>query len=312
MGNFKRKDDDDDTGRVDHSLFLFTSIDIMANHTVTTHSGSAPMKKRWSLGKLTSRENGLLSSKPQTKHGSSHRLLLGSSGSEEESRKTTVEMDLALSTTRIIELMEDAFLASTHKEDLGRSSSTIIDPVEEDFLEQSPTEDETSSTNSSGCLKLQSQPISLTDTSGSDSAMSSRSPVEKKKSVSWDTVEFQVHEIVLGDNPATSTGPPLSIGWKIVGIDSLPIDSYEEYRALRRCRSELIVPSAVRQRMLMEAGYSRAELDTLQGRLRKIKRSRRASATVSLLEKARNIFRSKRSIAGTIQNSGKNLINDYD
>jgi hypothetical protein len=103
----------------------------------------------------------------------------------------------------------------------------------------------------------------------------------KQRSVRWSTIEFHNHEVVLGDHPGVDDGPPLSIGWKSVGRDETSIDTYENERPERRRNSELIVPPEIRQRWLIESGYTRSEIKDCLLELAYIQESRRKNAMMN-------------------------------
>jgi hypothetical protein len=127
----------------------------------------------------------------------------------------------------------DTSSASTNKED--SSSSPTLDPL--DNIDPIPTVDlndvRRRSRHSDGCLKVKSQEESSGMFFGSCRSL-------EKKSVSWCMVEFQTYDIILGDNPATSRGPPLSIG-NVISRSVLPLADYEEHRPPRRAMSDLII-----------------------------------------------------------------------
>lgn len=93
----------------------------------------------------------------------------------------------------------------------------------------------------------------------------------RSSSVRFNTVEFREYPIVLGDNPSTSSGPPIGIGWEFDTTTLVSdVDSYEARRdgdggeerrgTLRRSKSELRIPREVRDYMLVRSGYSRQEI----------------------------------------------------
>ena len=98
--------------------------------------------------------------------------------------------------------------------------------------------------------------------------------------VRFDTVEVREYERKMSDNPWTSSGPAIGIGWRydprdIVTVD---LDEYESGRdGLRRTKPELAIPATVRERMLLEVGYSRHEISKAAKAARKEKGRRAAS-----------------------------------
>lgn len=87
-----------------------------------------------------------------------------------------------------------------------------------------------------------------------------RSCVSRSSSISFSTVEFHEHAIVLGDNPATSCGPSLEIDWTKQHSTIIPLDDYEDERFPRRTRNELKIPLSIRRDLLLENGYTMREI----------------------------------------------------
>ena len=115
-------------------------------------------------------------------------------------------------------------------------------------------------------------------------ADTSKTEKKEKKSVSWDTFEIYSHEIILGDNPAVSSGPPVSIDWEAFDQQTLSIDDYEKHRANPRVRNEMILPRMVREDLLRNAGYSRGELKEVSEEIAVIRRQRSRSARDAVIK----------------------------
>ena len=109
-----------------------------------------------------------------------------------------------------------------------------------------------------------------------------------KKSVSWSNVEINYHAVVLGDNPSVSTGPPVALGPELLHRDSITLLEYEESRPPRREKFQMALPRMIREDMLREEGYGRADFRELEEEIHKVKKRRKASAAPSLWAKLRN------------------------
>jgi hypothetical protein len=94
---------------------------------------------------------------------------------------------------------------------------------------------------------MNSQEFSLVQQHVDTSEMMSSSNQSMKRRVSFSTVEFKSHEMILGNSPATVRGPPLEIDWEAIGCESLELEEYESVRAPRRTQHELIMPANIRQ-----------------------------------------------------------------
>lgn len=116
------------------------------------------------------------------------------------------------------------------------------------------------------CMKVPTQRESLTKQGKKTPAHSAElHPVSEKNRVRFETVEFRQYVRILSDNPSTSTGPPIGIGWEFIPEDTIKIDVdlYErgcEDLRLRRRRDELVIPRDLRETMLREVGYSRHDI----------------------------------------------------
>jgi hypothetical protein len=82
-----------------------------------------------------------------------------------------------------------------------------------------------------------------------------------EKVVKFSTLSIRDYPPDIGDNPSAKAGPPLTLAWEpmseIVGIS---IDEYESSRPPRRFDREMIVPPDTREKILRDAGFSRAEI----------------------------------------------------
>ena len=76
-----------------------------------------------------------------------------------------------------------------------------------------------------------------------------------RKSVRFEKVEIREYNIVLGDNPSCSNGPPVSLGWYYDKDQQqqMPLDTYEQKRdGYRRASHEMKVPGYMRHDILRE------------------------------------------------------------
>jgi hypothetical protein len=137
-----------------------------------------------------------------------------------------------------------------------------------------PSDEDTSQSSGSafrkGCIRVRSQGNSIAQRHGR---------IEKtENAVSWGTIEMHSHVIELGDNPAVSHGPPITLGREITDSCKLSVDDYESSLEGRRSKRELILPGALREDWLRELGYSRKELREAVSVVKMIKVDRRSSA----------------------------------
>lgn len=76
----------------------------------------------------------------------------------------------------------------------------------------------------------------------------------------WSTLTIREYPRVLGDN-ITVMGPPISLAWTYQDERVFPLEEYEKLMVdNRRTQSELKMPSAFRDQILKESGYSRHDI----------------------------------------------------
>lgn len=117
-------------------------------------------------------------------------------------------------------------------------------------------------------------------------------------SVSFSTVEFHEHAMILGCSPSTSHGPPIEIGWESLSSMCFALDDYEDIRPPRRDKHSMAMPASLREAVLMENGYT---LRQINDHLNLMKQERIA-ADRSILKKMpiQMLNRAKRSFFGSL------------
>jgi len=118
-------------------------------------------------------------------------------------------------------------------------------------------------------------------------------------SVSFDTVEVREYPIILGDNPAVSQGPPLTIDWEHDNEDTFSLDEYETTRPPRRVTVEMSIPPDMRLDCLKRCGFSTKEISVRIKEINLVKRGRLQTTTMlyrsdmnERVEKTKRIFTS--------------------
>ena len=99
-----------------------------------------------------------------------------------------------------------------------------------------------------------------------------------KHVVAWSTVEINSHEVMLGDHPSVSSGPPITIKWDAFESVKLTVAEYEECNPSHRSSGALLIPKAVREDWLRNQGYSRRELETAIRAINENKKGKLSSA----------------------------------
>lgn len=110
---------------------------------------------------------------------------------------------------------------------------------------------------------------SLSTPSLSSSSLSSRSScsnrndcsvsLSKSKRLSFGQVNVHQHNVIMGDNPSCSTGPPVALDWKLLRSDTYHIDDYEAMISSSRRKAKRLGREE-RETLLQENGYSKHDL----------------------------------------------------
>mmetsp|Transcript_1742 Transcript_1742/g.2126 ORF Transcript_1742/g.2126 Transcript_1742/m.2126 type:complete len:222 (-) Transcript_1742:46-711(-) len=72
--------------------------------------------------------------------------------------------------------------------------------------------------------------------------------------VTFTTLEIREFPIILGDNPALSQGPPITIGWQFMRAHKLDLEKYEKHRPTRRTYAQMNIPMELRFDLLQRCG----------------------------------------------------------
>ena len=160
---------------------------------------------------------------------------------------------------------------------------------------------------SSRALRRQEQPQRAHSDSDIHAARASAHS-RVKKSVSWSKIMINHHAIVLGDNPSVSSGPPVALGPEVLHMDSISVLDYEASRPPRREKYQMALPRMIREDMLKNEGYGRADFRDAEEEIRRIKKHRQASAAATLWEKLRNVAKSRRLLGHLKQLESDNAL----
>lgn len=99
----------------------------------------------------------------------------------------------------------------------------------------------------------------------------------KSKSVSFGVITILEFPIVLGENPAVSSGAPIELGWKLEKVYHRELQLYEYLRSdlrTRRDRKSLTIPVSDRTQLLLDSGYSLEDIGAATERAEEVQRQR--------------------------------------
>lgn len=83
-----------------------------------------------------------------------------------------------------------------------------------------------------------------------------RSLSESPSEVRFDTVTIREYPVEIGDNPAVSRGAPLTMDWEPTNQFEYDMEAYEEHRTPRRTKGELGMHFLLREKLLIENGFT--------------------------------------------------------
>jgi hypothetical protein len=143
-----------------------------------------------------------------------------------------------------------------------------------------------------------------------------------KQAVSFGLIQVREYNRVVGDNPAVSDGPPMSIGWEFVQKEAVSVYVYEKRKLSRRTSDLRLGNFTCKCILRQDCDFSWEEIRAAEKRVRKIQRQRRQTiqrgetttaieyAMESAKRKMHRIFSNKPRLEQSIANSAKGLILD--
>lgn len=167
------------------------------------------------------------------------------------------------------------------------------------------------------CLVVKTQAESLMrqslSSSGHDAPVSGstrqeafrRSSTSSSSLISFDKVQIRSYDIIITDNPSTTCGPPVGLGWTHSDTEECyDIDNYEDCRGPPRSKDELSMPSSMRYEMLRMAGCSRNSLEKASAHVKKQQAKRKKSIQSRRKERVESFASAIKSIASRATKAG--------
>jgi hypothetical protein len=115
------------------------------------------------------------------------------------------------------------------------------------------------------------------------SSTASEKMKRRRKRVTFTMVQIRRYPIILTDNPACPTGPPLGLGWEYEVLPKMNIVDFESFR-LRSRRfqtSHLILSHYKRLEIVQRMGYSKEEIAQVEHEMATIQRHRKVTFSFS-------------------------------
>ena len=106
---------------------------------------------------------------------------------------------------------------------------------------------------------------------------------DSKRRVSFGCIEIREYSRCLGNNPATTHGPPLSIGWAYNKVGTYDLEEYESVRPPRRVTNQMLIPGDQREDILLD--QSKVTKKQIQAVIQEVKAARhKRQLTVAMQE----------------------------
>ena len=102
----------------------------------------------------------------------------------------------------------------------------------------------------------------------------------RRRHVAFSSVQIRRYPMILADNPACSSGPPLSLGWEYELLPEMSMTEFESFRLRsRRIHTHhLILSHYKRVQILQLAGYAAEEIKTVEKEMAKVRVQRQMTA----------------------------------
>ena len=93
--------------------------------------------------------------------------------------------------------------------------------------------------------------------------------------VKFDSIKIREYDMILGDNPSSSSGPPVTIDWDYNELSSVSLDDYEQHRGPRRSNHQMRMNRMYRTQILCDsAGHTEDEILKVKYDCKKIRKQR--------------------------------------
>ena len=116
-----------------------------------------------------------------------------------------------------------------------------------------------------------------------EQSMTNPEPV--KRSVLFDKIEIREYSRCMGDNPATTHGPSLSLSWQYDVVGTFDVEEYEECRPERRASQQLLIPGSIREQILLaQTDVTKKQINTRVAEIKAMRQRRQRSVALQEIE----------------------------
>ncbi len=74
---------------------------------------------------------------------------------------------------------------------------------------------------------------------------------QRRATVTFDSIQIREYNQTVGDNPAVSMGPPITLDWSFSELDPISVNEYEDHRGTRRTLRQMMMSYHHRRKVLM-------------------------------------------------------------
>jgi len=114
----------------------------------------------------------------------------------------------------------------------------------------------------------------------------------KQQHVSFGQVTVRDYDMILGDHPSCTYGPPVTIDWDYLEYEPLAVNEYEIHHARRRPLRSMMLNYYKRKDILTQAGYSSESIKAATRKTEKVKRQRAITRQFLPVSKAEDMIES--------------------
>eukprot|EP00539_Tryblionella_compressa_P006541 CAMPEP_0178754954 /NCGR_PEP_ID=MMETSP0744-20121128/12448_1 /TAXON_ID=913974 /ORGANISM="Nitzschia punctata, Strain CCMP561" /LENGTH=279 /DNA_ID=CAMNT_0020408927 /DNA_START=183 /DNA_END=1022 /DNA_ORIENTATION=- len=202
------------------------------------------------------------------------------------------EESIAVSTSSLRDCLKQS--ESQRKSDKRISTETCHTVEGSCFMDgQSSTEEDDSDTERTSTHQQEQEEESKEFHSDVDrtTATPSALPPTPKRTVNFDSISIREFARALGDNPATTNGPPLTLDWDYEDIGSIKVDEYEETRPPRRVTQQMVIPGKMRERILLsETPTTKQQINSMISEVRSSRHKRQVTVAMQDFEEWHKAF----------------------
>jgi hypothetical protein len=165
---------------------------------------------------------------------------------------------------------------------------------ETDRTSQTTDESNKPTKDDDNCRHSRSSSSLVTEKQSSIKKISNTHKRRRRRHVTFSTVQIRRYPMLLGDNPAVLSGPPVTLGWEYEVLPDMSVIDFETFRlrSRRLHSSHLILSHYKRIEIIQRCGHTAKEIKAVEKEMSKIKRQRNMTVALSPLSPFQNLAES--------------------